>query len=162
MSDGGRPQPLPYSRSCFVCGRDNPHGLGLRFERRGEWVETECTLAPHHNGFVERTHGGIVAALLDEAMGWATVLSGRRFTFTVELTLRYKLPVPVGVPVRVRARVTRDNRRLAVAEGEIHRDAELLVTAAGKFMYTSGEETRRIADALIYESGSWRLDDDPT
>lgn len=158
MSDGGRPQPLPYSRGCFVCGRDNPHGLGLRFERRGEWVETECLLAPHYNGFVERTHGGIIAALLDEAMGWATVLSGGRFTYTVELTLRYKRPVPVGEPVRVRARVVRENRRLASAEGEILSGDEQLVQASGKFMHTSAEETRRIADALIYESGSWRID----
>jgi len=122
-------------------------------------VQTECRLSPHFNGFAARTHGGIVAALVDEAMGWATVLAGHRFTYTVELNLRYKQPVPVDETITVRARVTRDSRRLAVAEGEISLGEERLVTATGKFMYTTDEETRRIADALIYEKGAWRIDD---
>ena len=157
-------EPLPASKGCFVCGRHNQHGLRLSFLRytdtdgRGERVSAGLTLQTDHQGFAERAHGGIVAALLDEAMGWATVLPGGRFTYTVELTVRYRLPVPTGEPLEVTGWVTRHTRRLSFAAAEIRdRDNQLLASGEGKFMLTSEEETREIDDALLYEPGMTRV-----
>lgn len=158
MSDRAR-QPLPYSKRCFVCGRDNPKGLGLRFERQGDVVSATCTLDGHYNGFLGRTHGGIAAALLDEAMGWATVLASHRFTYTVELSVRYKQPVPLEQPLTVRGWLERHTRRLSFAAAELLDGAgQRLVTGEGKFMMVSEQETRNIADALIYDPNAWRVD----
>jgi uncharacterized protein (TIGR00369 family) len=152
------PQALPVSAGCFVCGRDNRRGLHLRFSRHGEHeVRAPCLLEHDYNGFTARAHGGVVASVLDEAMGWATVLAAGAFTYTVELALRYRLPVPTGEPLEVRGRVVRHTRRLTFAEGELlAAGGELLASASGKFLAMPEEESRRVASSLLYQPGDWR------
>lgn len=155
-------QSLPVSESCFVCGKHNPHGLQLRFQHREGVVRTQVTLPGHTAGFEQRTHGGIVAGLLDEAMGWATVLVSGRFTYTAELTVRYKDRVPVQEPLIVSGAVDRATRRLILASATIHDESSAeLATATGKFMVVTEEETRRIAEDLIYSPSCWRLPAEP-
>lgn len=158
--EGSRSQSLPVSQGCFVCGKDNPHGLRLRFQHEDGVVSTSTTLPDHTAGFDQRTHGGIVAGLLDEAMGWATVLASRRFTYTAELLVRYRDRVPVGEPLTVIGRVDRNARRLLLASASIlDVDGTELATATGKFLTVSAEETETIAGALIYSPSCWRLQD---
>ena len=85
-------QPLPYSESCFVCGYDNPLGLKLRFFRDDDEVVSRFELPSDYTGFLDRTHGGIISSVLDEAMGWATAIRWNRFTYTVELKVRFRQP----------------------------------------------------------------------
>lgn len=151
-------QSLPVSETCFVCGRDNPYGLQLRFRQHEGVVSTQVSLPEHTAGFEQRTHGGIVAGLLDEAMGWATVLASERFTYTAELNVRYRDRVPVGEPLSVTGRVDRATRRLLLASATIQDASSAeLATATGKFMVVTAEETQRIADGLIYSPSCWRL-----
>ncbi|REJ77085.1 MAG: PaaI family thioesterase [Acidobacteria bacterium] len=174
---------LPTSHGCFVCGESNRHGLRLRFRavgpdeegRQGRRVVADTSLCTHHAGFAQRAHGGIVAALLDEAMGWATILRGGRFSFTGELQVRYLRPAPIGVPLRVEAWVERHNRRMGFAAARLSargqepgtvgggdgEAGEVLATATGKFLFTGRAESERIAEQLIYSEGSWRLPSDP-
>jgi acyl-coenzyme A thioesterase PaaI-like protein len=159
-----RPAGLPVSHQCFVCGRDNPFGLRLRFEHRDGRVSTTCRLDGHYNGFTDRAHGGVVAALLDEAMGWATALANRRFTYTVELAVRYRSPVPLGAALWVEGWVDRHTRRLSFAEGRLSADENgarvVLATATAKFMPLTSEESRHIARSLLYDPGDLRLLED--
>jgi uncharacterized protein (TIGR00369 family) len=149
---------LPYSTWCFVCGKDNPHGLQTRFHRRGDMVVCEFTPAEHFNGYLGLTHGGVVAAVLDETMGWATCLRAKRFAHTAELTLRFRRPVPTGRPLRVEARAKEPRRRLCAAEAELLNDeGDVLASAEGKFMILTEEETRQVDRMLIYDPQTWRL-----
>lgn len=153
-------QPLPYSESCFVCGHENEAGLRLRFFRDGATVRCRCTLDDHYRGFLDRTHGGILATLVDETMGWATVVAANRFTYTVELNVRFRLPVAVGEPLDIAAWVNRHTRRLSYAEAEIRNSTgDILVSAQGKFMVASAEETESTAGLLLYDPGAWRFED---
>ncbi|PAW72220.1 MAG: hypothetical protein B9S33_22895, partial [Pedosphaera sp. Tous-C6FEB] len=70
---------LPHTRSCFVCGESNAHGLKLRFTADGQRVHTWFTPRAEHIGFKGVTHGGILATVLDEIMVWAVAVSTRRF-----------------------------------------------------------------------------------
>jgi len=150
--------PLPYSDGCFVCGHENPAGLGLRFRAEHDEVVADFVLPSHFRGFLDRTHGGIASALVDEAMGWATVLRSDRFTYTAELVVRFREPVPLETPLQVRARVVRHTRRLSFAEGEIlDAESHALIRASGKFAMVGTDESREIAGLLIYEPGAWRL-----
>jgi len=153
-------QTLPYSSWCFVCGKDNPCGLRLKFHREGQSVAAEFTPHERYNGFPGMTHGGIVTALLDEAMGWATAFDSRRFSHTAELKIRFRRPTPAGAALRVEARATGSRGRLAFAVGEIRDSAgEVLVEAEGKFMLLGEKETRQVDDMLIYDPDSWRIFD---
>ena len=155
-------QPLPYSDDCFVCGHANTLGLKLRFFLDGDWVVTRCVLPSDYRGFLDRTHGGIVSALLDETMGWATVVCCGRFTYTAELKVRFRQPVDVERPLDIRARVTRHTRRLTFAEAEIRNGGDaVLAKAEGKFVAISAEKTRDIAAQLIYGPGAWTFEESP-
>ncbi|HLE77975.1 MAG TPA: PaaI family thioesterase, partial [bacterium] len=59
---------------CFVCGRDNPIGLKLIFEPSGDGVRAEFTPSDLHVGYDGLVHGGIISALVDDALAnfWFT------------------------------------------------------------------------------------------
>jgi uncharacterized protein (TIGR00369 family) len=68
-------------------------------------------------GYVQ---GGIIAAMMDDAMGPLLVAhtGGRKYPSTIDLHTHYLRPVPVG-PVTVKARVVRLGRQIAFLEAEL-------------------------------------------
>lgn len=143
---------LPNSRTCFVCGDRNVAGLQVTFHADGEEVSAAVTLRPEHAGYDGVAHGGVLAALLDETMGWAPALANRRFCVCVELNVRYEKPVPVGEPVRATGRVKSAHRRIWEAEGEI-RDASGTVCArgAGRYVPLTDEQTRGVVGQMLFD-----------
>jgi acyl-coenzyme A thioesterase PaaI-like protein len=117
---------------CFGCGHLNPHGLRLDFyaAAEGDGVWAAFTPAPEHEGFAGVVHGGIVAAALDEAMGWAVFVRGV-WAVTAKIAIAFRRPVEVGVPARVVGRVVTDRGRLLDAAGELRRaEGEALLAEA--------------------------------
>ena len=126
------PTPQPNSCNCFVCGLANPLSLHLRFydTAPGE-VTAQTTIGEHYQGYPGVVHGGIVAAMLDEAAGRA-YLSGDspRFMYTARLEIRYRHNVPVGVPLRLVGRAGRSKARTATATSALYlQDGALLAEA---------------------------------
>ena len=155
-------QPLPQSHSCFVCGRDNPHGLALEFRLEHDRVKTRCHVAEAYGSFEGRLHGGITSALLDEVMGWATAALTGRFAYTAELTVRFHRPVLPNTEIEVAGWVESHSRRLAKTAAEIQRvagdsDPTLLASATAKFMLATVDESKAIEESLIYRPDSFRL-----
>src|SRR6266851_3902380 len=62
---------LPHTKSCFVCGLNNPLGMKLDLETDGQIVRARFLPRPEHVGFRETIHGGLISTVLDEAMVWA-------------------------------------------------------------------------------------------
>ena len=80
---------LPGFPHCFVCGAENPRGLRIPFAAKGDGVEAEYTAESEHVGYEDVVHGGIISALLDEAIIWAVYVSTGRFGVTAELCIRF-------------------------------------------------------------------------
>ncbi len=73
--------------------------------------------------------------MMDETLGRAVWGDAKTWGVTAELTIRYKNPVPLGEMLTVVGRLTRDTRRLFVAEGEMMTaDGQVVVTARGKYV----------------------------
>jgi len=151
-------KPLPTSASCFICGEENPRGLRARFFTEGEWTVLPVLPDPHLCGYPGVVHGGIVAAMLDECMGWAAARAIGRMCVTAELTVRYLRRTPAGVPLETRARCPRANRLLALTEAVlVDADGTEYARATGKFMPLSDEETLRIDDGMRYRGDEERV-----
>ncbi|MFA6240819.1 MAG: PaaI family thioesterase [Candidatus Hydrogenedentales bacterium] len=149
---------LPNSKTCFVCGEENFAGLKLRFFVEGAAVKAVFSPMPHHCGYANVVHGGIVAALLDETMGWAANRAMARMTLTGELTVRYLKPVPGDRESVVSAEITRQSKRMvhvaaAVGDG----NGTTYARAEGRFLPLSAEETRVIDSHLLYRGGEERV-----
>jgi uncharacterized protein (TIGR00369 family) len=105
---------------CFVCGKENEEGLQLDFniDKHGQAIETEWLPPDRFQGWAGTLHGGVVATLLDEAVGKLAFGLGMPVV-TAELVVRYVNPVPTGRPLKVSGRITRATRRLLFAESEV-------------------------------------------
>jgi len=120
---------------CFCCGKDNPHGLHLRFDYPGAGrAETELRIPEHFSGWQEMTHGGLLAMVLDEAMAHACMSSGS-MGITAEMQVRFLKPAIVGETVRVSAEIVASRARVLEARGVItNAGGDALARASGRFV----------------------------
>jgi len=125
---------LPKYPTCFVCGQDNPAGLKLTFWARGREARTEWTPEMKFCGYDGIVHGGVVATVLDEIMGWAGWLEYRKYYFTMKIEIRYRKPVYANTNYRVESHLTVCRDKIYLAEGEII-SPEGETVASGKATY---------------------------
>ena len=107
-----------------------------------------------------RVHGGVIAAILDEATGRAIChLDGPdSFGVTVELSIRYRKPVPYDTELKCVGRITRNTRLLFEAEGEVLLpDGTVAASAHAKYMKM---DIHSISEEGLDES-QWRYLDEP-
>lgn len=130
-------QDVPFDDgNCFACGPQNANGMHLHFGRApdGDGVIAEATLEPQFQGWRGVAHGGIVMALLDEAMAHAAGFAGHR-GMTASVSVRFRKPVPIGAPLRVRGRVAWQRRNvLGVEASVLSADGSTLAHADGSFV----------------------------
>jgi uncharacterized protein (TIGR00369 family) len=109
-----------FESNCFVCEPRNDAGLRIPFfhDPDRDEVVAELTLDDRFSGAPSYVHGGVVLAVLDEAMAWATIAVAGTFAVTKETTTAFRRPVRVGSTYQVRARVTATGEELA-CEAEI-------------------------------------------
>src|SRR5437763_2391590 len=121
-----------YQR-CFVCGHRNAYGLHLFFRLDQNTIVADFQPREEHQGFPGVIHGGIVAAVLDEALGRTSLLgSNPEWTMTGRLEVRYRRYVPYGPLLRVRATLDLERKRALQASGMLTlADDESVVLAEG-------------------------------
>ena len=143
--------PLPRTLGCLVCGRENPHGLQLRLrlDDASGVVSTDFVTRPHHAGFNDVVHGGLIATVADEAMAWASVWTAGRFGLCGELTLRFRRPAIVGTTIRVEAMVDDVRSRRIVTRCRCTDDAgDELATGSAKYVPMTAEQHARVVESL--------------
>jgi len=96
---------------CFVCGEENPSGLHLKFTLCDGKVKTEFVPQKIFQGYKDIVHGGIIAAILDEAMVKAASMQGKQ-AVTAEITIRFKNPLMAGEKAVIEAHIVRTNKKI--------------------------------------------------
>lgn len=125
------------SSSCFVCGINNSFGLKTRFyEINGKFLISISTTMNEHQGYPGVVHGGITAAILDEAIGRAIYCFDKgAWGVTADLSITYKHPVPLNQTLYSRAKITDNKKRIFYGEGELFlEDGTILALGKGKYM----------------------------
>ena len=149
--------PQPSSKSCFVCGVENPAGLHLHFydSAPGE-VTAEITVPERFQGYPGIVHGGVIAAMLDEVSGRSLMGSGEkpRFMFTGRLSIHYRKNVPTGQPLRLVGRAGADKGRSATATGSIYNQNGDLLAEAEAILINVPDEMVNLSDL---ESFGWKV-----
>src|SRR5208337_3709417 len=121
---------LEDNGKCFVCGKDNPCGLKLSFTLIDGKITSEFTPSALHQGYKDITHGGIITALLDEAMIQAALSEGVS-PVTAEINVRFKKPLIAGERSHIEAEIVKKGARLIEARARLTSPATGDVIAEG-------------------------------
>ncbi len=113
---------------CWGCAY-GVDGLGFDWTLEGSQLTATHVFAERYQGAPGMVHGGLVAALLDEACGQVarTAVSP---AVTSRLEIRYLAPVPVEEELRVGAELIGAEGRTAVAEATVQDGSGMLLAHA--------------------------------
>jgi uncharacterized protein (TIGR00369 family) len=109
---------VSFDGHCFGCGPLNSEGLRLVFEPGPIGSVVELEVPERFQSWAGMAHGGIVALMLDEAVGWAAWHAGHPGV-TGRLQVSYRRPLKLGEPIRVVGKVERMRRTLVYATAYI-------------------------------------------
>jgi uncharacterized protein (TIGR00369 family) len=128
--------------TCFVCGPDNPDGMHLVFtldETRQTFI-CHFNLTARYTGPPGHCHGGIIAAILDDAMGKVNKLR-HVIALTKEMTVEYLKPVPLHQQLRVEGKEISVHGRQHINSAEIlNENNEVLARSKGTFIAIDPEK----------------------
>lgn len=128
--DGGSMDHFP---DCVVSGQANPMGIAITVHREGRDAVATVNLGAAFEGAPQRAHGGIVASIFDDTMGF--VLSMEQTpAFTGRLSVSYLAPTPLGVEITFRSRLRERNGRKLLIEGEALHGETRFAEAEGLFI----------------------------
>ncbi|HYL83367.1 MAG TPA: PaaI family thioesterase [Candidatus Angelobacter sp.] len=135
MAETIRLEPNPKNK-CFGCGGDNDGGMKLAFEQdnANRRIVGRFVLGQRYEGGGGMAHGGIIALLLDEAMGKVCRFREVR-AVTAELSVEYLKPVSVEKEIVVEGREVELQGRNLFLAGEIRSDGgDVLARGKGRFV----------------------------
>lgn len=122
---------------CWVCGPGNAAGLKVAFAPHGDnGSRAEYIARAEHGGWPGVLHGGLLLALMDEALGWSLYFHGSG-GLTARFDARFRQPVPVGSALVIRAWTMERRGRLVKARAEVrmNTDEGSLVAEADASMF---------------------------
>ena len=135
MSDIVRLDPNP-ANACFGCGGANDSGMKLAFvqDNANRRITGRFVLGSRYQGGGKLMHGGIIALLLDEAMGKCCRFRDAR-AVTAQMTIDYLKPIDTEQEIVVEAFEELQSGRNLFHVGEIRNTAgEVLARGKARFV----------------------------
>ena len=138
--------PNTDTHNCFACSPVNASGLQMKFFTDEERVYAKVTVPAHMGGWDRIAHGGVLATILDETMGWAGIYLLEQLTLTKTMTIDFEKAVMVGEELRCEAWVQeRTGKREAVLHAVItNADSEVCARSNGVFTMLTLALAKRI------------------
>jgi uncharacterized protein (TIGR00369 family) len=112
-------------------------GFRLVFQPGPDGSSVDFEVPDKYQSWTGMAHGGIVALLLDEAVGWAAWHAGHPGV-TGRLQVSYRRPLKLGEPIRIVGKVERVRRTLVYANAYIENrnDRDRIADATATLMAT--------------------------
>jgi acyl-coenzyme A thioesterase PaaI-like protein len=132
----------PFADRSLMTGLSNPLSPPMNLSMKGETAVGRVTFGPAYEGVPGHVHGGMVAAVLDEILGFLAVNNGVG-GLTAVLTVRYRAPTPIETELTLEAKVVRTDGRKAFVEARLQ--AGSVVTAEGEGIFVAVDRERMLA-----------------
>jgi len=130
--DEYRKLPPHYDR-CFGCGPAHPTGLHMEMAGSGMHVKGSFLVTEHHQGAPALAHGGLIAAAMDEAMGFL-LWQLETLAVTARLEVDFRSPVPMGSRLDLEGEVERVSGRKIHARMTGSIDGKVVAEAKALFI----------------------------
>ena len=133
-------------QTCFGCGATNPIGLHMEFLTDGLRVYSFLTVPLTMAGWDRTVHGGVIASILDEIMGWSVIYLLQKIGVTKSMTVDFMKPLRVGEQLTVVGSIQEiQSERLVLVTGEIYSaDDTLCARSLGTFATMSAQTSVRL------------------
>ena len=142
VSDSAIPQGfIAYSP---VSGPFNALSAPMSVSSEGDTIVARVTYGDAHEGPPGCLHGGLIAAVFDEVLGFAQALSGTP-GMTGKLEITYRSPTPLHEELVITGRYTGTHGRRIMAEGRIMAGDRLCAEAVGTFIAVKPENFAKLA-----------------
>lgn len=141
-----------FESNCFVCEPANAAGLRVPFfhDDEASVVTADLELDDRFSGAPAYVHGGVILAVLDEAMAWAAIAIGGRWAVTTETSARFLHPVRLGRRYRVVARVDEaDAERMACSATVLDAKERPCTEASATFAVLSAAQAVDVVGAEV-------------
>ncbi len=134
----GQESAIRYTRSP-LSGEMNPIAPPVTYEYGDKSITASVRFHEGYQGPPACVHGGMVAALLDDALGRTRHLTGRNCV-TGSLNITYKRPTPINADLVVNARIDEVHERKFLVTGEILHDGQVTASAQAVFVFLADEK----------------------
>ncbi|HVF32608.1 MAG TPA: hotdog domain-containing protein [Acidimicrobiales bacterium] len=125
-----------FTSNCFVCEPANSHGLRLPFfhDDEADAVVADFELGDEFSGAPSYVHGGVVLAVLDEAMAWAAIAIAGQWAVTRTTSTEFERPVRVDRAHQVQASIeSTTEREIRAVASIVDAKGRTCATAAAAF-----------------------------
>lgn len=129
-ADGATMEHYP---DCIVSGFANPMGIAITCRREGHDAVASVSFGAAFEGAPGRAHGGVVAAVFDDVMGFVLSMV-QTPAYTGRLAVSYLAPTPLGADLEFRARLSRREGRKLWIDGEATCGGQRFAESEGLFI----------------------------
>ncbi|HKQ66599.1 MAG TPA: PaaI family thioesterase [Methylomirabilota bacterium] len=145
--------PLPVSRACFACGKDNALGLRATLEFDADAVRAEWQPRPAFRRADGTLAPAALTTLLDEAAFWLGALATGESGMTTELRVSLHRPAPFDATLtvagaRAAVRPREDDARYQDTEIVARAGDQVVATARITFVVVRGA-ARRLVNGML-------------
>ena len=141
---------------CYACGKNNEHGLKLKFHHENQEITTNYTATDIHQGFPNHLHGGIISTILDEVMSRVCLIYGK-WGMTANMSIKYLKPISIGTKFKATAKAVRQNRKLIEVSGKIFLpDNSLAIESSAIFLFIESEKLLKMSEQFPKLASSWK------
>ncbi len=134
--------------NCFGCSPVNTSGLQMKFYTNAnrDLVVSWLSVPDHCGGWTDVVHGGIIATIFDETMGWASLVILQKVIMSKSLKVDYIKPIKLNKEIRIESTILEiNNDREATVQGFIYDDEnELCAQAVNIFSLFTLETIRKM------------------
>ncbi len=133
-----------FDGHCFGCGPLNMDGLRLKFEPGPDGSVAFYKVPERFQSWAGMAHGGVVALMLDEAVGWAAWHAGHPGV-TGRLQVSFRRPLKLGETVRIVGKLDHIRRTLVYVSAFVENrdDHSRIADAAATLM-----EVKTVVDPI--------------
>jgi acyl-CoA thioesterase FadM len=136
----------PFADRSLMTGRANPFSPPMKLSMEGSKAVGHVNFGVTYEGVPGHVHGGMVAAVLDETLGYLAVnndIGG----LTAVLTIRYRAPTPLQTDLSIEANVVRTDGRKAFVEARMKAGDTITAEAEAVFVAVDRERMLAVIDS---------------
>lgn len=136
----------PFADRSVMTGQSNPYSPLMQLSMEGSQAVGRVTFGVMFEGVPGHVHGGLVAAALDEALGFLAVnndIGG----LTAVLTVKYRAPTPLEKELTIEANVVRKDGRKAFVEARMKLGDTVTAEAEGVFVAVDRDRMLAVIDS---------------